>query len=81
MEFARYSIDYHYVRNWLYVNTAEGKRWKEGAERAVPTYVTAIMGHYDRQWLGDLRDRCRVSESTSPGYRIDLSRYPRKEPE
>jgi hypothetical protein len=24
LEFAKYSIDYHYIRNWLYVNRCEG---------------------------------------------------------
>jgi len=44
MEFARYSIDYHYLRNLLFVED------RLGAERAaehVPQYAKAIMARYE----------------------------------
>lgn len=50
LEFGRYSIDYHYIRNWLYVM----RHW--GAERAaahVPAYAKRIVAQYD----GDAQGR------------------------
>lgn len=44
IEFARYSIDYHYLRNQLFVEE------KLGAKRAaqhVPAYATALMRRYE----------------------------------
>lgn len=42
IEFARYSIDYHYLRNLLFVEDRMGKR----ADRHVPAYARAIMDRY-----------------------------------
>ena len=43
LEFARYSIDYHYIRNWLYVRSKWGV---ERAEQHIPTYAKRIIGGY-----------------------------------
>lgn len=44
MEFARYSIDYHYLRNFLYVN----RRWKkEKARQHLPKYAQKIVSEYE----------------------------------
>ena len=42
LEFAKYSIDYHYIRNWLYV-----MRDKGGEDKGVPEYVKRIVDEYD----------------------------------
>ena len=44
LEFARYSIDYHYLRNALYVEDAMGPT---RAARHVPAYARAIMARYE----------------------------------
>ena len=44
LEFARYSIDYHYLRNALYVEDAMGPA---RAARHVPAYARAIMARYE----------------------------------
>lgn len=44
LEFARYSIDYHYVRNWLYVMRYMGE---ERASRHVPAFARRIVQEYD----------------------------------
>jgi hypothetical protein len=46
MEFARYSIDYHFLRNQLFVEDYMGAK---RAGRHVPTYATALMRRYDAQ--------------------------------
>lgn len=44
MEFARYSIDYHYLRNYLYVN----RYWKgRRAEEHIPQYIKQILSEYE----------------------------------
>jgi len=43
MEFGRYSIDYHYLRNQLYVHDTMGET---RAARHVPRYATALMSRY-----------------------------------
>ena len=52
MEFGRYSIDYHYLRNALYVeSTMGGAR----AARHVPAYARALMARYDAD-MSEVRD-------------------------
>jgi coenzyme F420-reducing hydrogenase beta subunit len=46
LEFGRFSIDYHYLRNALYVETTQGEA---RADRHVPRYARAIMAKYDRE--------------------------------
>ena len=43
LEFARYSIDYHYLRNRLFV---EGRMGSKRALRHVPGYASALMAPY-----------------------------------
>ena len=46
VEFAKYSIDYHYIRNFLSVQRAwGGKR----ASRQVPEFAKRIVAEYDDQ--------------------------------
>lgn len=44
MEFARYSLDYHYIRNYLHVQ----RNWpKARAEEHIPKFVQKIVEMYD----------------------------------
>ena len=45
LEFGKYSVDYHYVRNWIYVNRYWGR---ERAEAHIPEYAKRIVAAYDR---------------------------------
>ncbi|XP_058724327.1 7-hydroxymethyl chlorophyll a reductase, chloroplastic [Vicia villosa] len=45
IEFARYSLDYHTIRNYLYVNRLWGK---ERADRHMPTYAKKIVDLYNQ---------------------------------
>ncbi|KAL9319061.1 hypothetical protein ACSQ67_015578 [Phaseolus vulgaris] len=45
LEFARYSLDYHTIRNYLYVNRLWGK---ERADRHMPTYAKKIVDLYNK---------------------------------
>lgn len=42
LEFAKYSIDYHYARNWLYVNRYWGQ---ERAQRHIPKFAQVSCLH------------------------------------
>ena len=44
LEFARFSIDYHYLRNALYVERRMGRL---RADRHIPAYATALMRNYE----------------------------------
>jgi 7-hydroxymethyl chlorophyll a reductase len=44
LEFARYSLDYHTIRNYLHVSRAWGK---QRAERHIPGYARKIVEAYD----------------------------------
>ncbi|XP_023909464.1 7-hydroxymethyl chlorophyll a reductase, chloroplastic isoform X1 [Quercus suber] len=45
LEFARYSLDYHTIRNYLYVNRTWGK---ERADRHMPSYAKKIVDMYNK---------------------------------
>ncbi|KAG9148777.1 hypothetical protein Leryth_018090 [Lithospermum erythrorhizon] len=45
LEFARYSLDYHTIRNYLHVNRAWGK---QRAERHIPSYARRIISMYNK---------------------------------
>ncbi|XP_027189477.1 7-hydroxymethyl chlorophyll a reductase, chloroplastic isoform X2 [Cicer arietinum] len=45
IEFARYSLDYHTIRNYLYVNRLWGK---ERADRHMPSYAKKIVDLYNQ---------------------------------
>ncbi|KAL7105658.1 hypothetical protein ACP275_07G057800 [Erythranthe tilingii] len=45
LEFARYSLDYHTIRNYLYVNRAWGK---ERADRHMPSYAKKLVSMYNQ---------------------------------
>jgi len=45
LEFAKYSIEYHYLRNYLYVNRVWGE---ERAGEHVPGYVRRVVDRYDK---------------------------------
>lgn len=45
IEFARYSLDYHTIRNYLYVNRIRGK---ERADRHMPSYAKKIVDMYNK---------------------------------
>ncbi|XP_076924177.1 7-hydroxymethyl chlorophyll a reductase, chloroplastic-like [Bidens hawaiensis] len=44
LEFARYSLDYHTIRNYLYVNRTWGK---ERADRHMPSYAKKLVSLYN----------------------------------
>jgi 7-hydroxymethyl chlorophyll a reductase len=44
LEFARYSLDYHTIRNYLHVRRAWGK---QRAEQHIPGYARKIVEAYD----------------------------------
>uniref|UniRef100_A0A0D9XQR5 Coenzyme F420 hydrogenase/dehydrogenase beta subunit C-terminal domain-containing protein n=1 Tax=Leersia perrieri TaxID=77586 RepID=A0A0D9XQR5_9ORYZ len=46
LEFARYSLDYHTIRNYLHVNRAWGK---QRAEQHIPSYARKIVEAYDKE--------------------------------
>lgn len=43
LEFAKYSIEYHYIRNYLYVM----RHWGARADRHIPSYAKRIVQRYD----------------------------------
>lgn len=45
LEFGKYSIDYHYIRNYLYVMRNWGK---ERADESTPAFARRIVEQYDR---------------------------------
>ncbi|KAJ7979746.1 7-hydroxymethyl chlorophyll a reductase, chloroplastic [Quillaja saponaria] len=45
LEFARYSLDYHTIRNYLYVNRVWGK---QRAERHMPSYAKKLVDMYNQ---------------------------------
>lgn len=49
LEFARYSLDYHTIRNYLYVHRQWGK---QRADRHIPSYAKKIMETYNME--GDI---------------------------
>ena len=60
LEFGRFSIDYHYLRNALYCDaTMGGKR----AARHVPEYARAIMARYE----GEMRKLEREAQAAKEG--------------
>lgn len=63
LEFARYSIDYHYLRNWLYALSDESAR---AGERTVPLYAKAIMAKYDVAFRDGLYEKLRAAEGKPP---------------
>ncbi|KAJ4968694.1 hypothetical protein NE237_015395 [Protea cynaroides] len=46
LEFARYSLDYHTIRNYLYVNRTWGK---QRADRHMPSYAKKLVDMYNRK--------------------------------
>eukprot|EP00470_Lotharella_oceanica_P010917 CAMPEP_0170191076 /NCGR_PEP_ID=MMETSP0040_2-20121228/50806_1 /TAXON_ID=641309 /ORGANISM="Lotharella oceanica, Strain CCMP622" /LENGTH=145 /DNA_ID=CAMNT_0010439073 /DNA_START=12 /DNA_END=449 /DNA_ORIENTATION=- len=52
LEFARYSLDYHWIRNYLYVQ----RNFKpDHADRHVPSFVKKVVAEYDKN--GEVRER------------------------
>ena len=44
LEFGRYSLDYHTIRNWLYVQ----RKWGSArAEQHIPSYAKKLVEMYD----------------------------------
>jgi hypothetical protein len=55
VEFAKYSIDYHYIRNYIQVN----RNWKaKRAQDHIPEFALRIVAEYDGQ--GDIQKRVRM---------------------
>ncbi|KAF6262368.1 coenzyme F420 hydrogenase [Scenedesmus sp. NREL 46B-D3] len=60
LEFAKYSIDYHYIRNWLYVNRHMGA---SRAARHTPSFAKAIVQQYDGK--GEVAARLKLEPGKS----------------
>lgn len=60
LEFAKYSIDYHYIRNWLYVNRHMGAT---RAQRHTPSFAKAIVQQYDTK--GEVTARLKLEPGKS----------------
>lgn len=53
LEFGRYSIDYHFIRNWLYVN----RNWSPSRAQAhIPEYAKRLVAQYNQK--GEVSARC-----------------------
>ena len=52
LEFGRYSIDYHYIRNYIHVN----RHWKaDRARQHIPQFATKLVDMYNQ--TGSVDDR------------------------
>lgn len=72
LDFARYSIDYHYLRNYLYARAAWGP---ERAARQTPDYVKVLVDAYDQQgWVSKLEAEVEAEAATAAIRRADESR-------
>lgn len=52
LEFAKYSIDYHYIRNWLYVHRHMGS---QRAAQHIPSFAKTIVAQYNDKGEVDKR--------------------------
>ncbi|KAB2062088.1 hypothetical protein ES319_A10G129100v1 [Gossypium barbadense] len=50
LEFARYSLDYHTIRNYMYVNRTWGK---QRADRHIPSYAKKLVDAYNQNGVID----------------------------
>lgn len=52
LEFGRYSIDYHYIRNYIHVN----RHWRaDRAKQHIPKFATKLVDMYNQ--TGSVDDR------------------------
>ena len=66
IEFAKYSVDYHYLRNWLHVQ--RHFKDEERAKRHVPEFARAIVERYDRELTaGKVSERLALPGSEAAG--------------
>ncbi len=63
LEFAKFSIAYHYVRNYIYVHRHWGK---DRACQHIPQFAKRIMSHYNSKGEVDERLRMQVPAGSSP---------------
>ncbi|KAG1671060.1 hypothetical protein FOA52_000731 [Chlamydomonas sp. UWO 241] len=61
LEFGKYSIDYHYIRNYLYVNRNMGTT---RADQHVPSFAKKIMAQYDTK--GEISARLALPKPPGP---------------
>ena len=60
MEFARYSIEYHYIRNYLHtMRTFDGVKTKDASQH-IPSYAKAIVEKYNK--AGDVDKLLKVEK-------------------
>ena len=65
LEFAKYSIDYHYCRNFIHVQ----RHWKKGAgDKHIPEFAKKIVDEYDKSSNGLVRQRAAMP-AAFPGRR------------
>ena len=63
LEFAKYSIEYHYLRNYLYVKRVWGE---DRARESIPAYVLDVVRRYD----GDGAIQARLDKGVPPSQRV-----------
>lgn len=62
LEFAKYSIDYHYIRNYLFVK----RYWGEArAAQHIPAFARKIVQQYDQK--GEISARLKLPVPPGPG--------------
>ena len=68
LEFGRYSLDYHTIRNWLHVQ----RNWGEArAEEHIPQYAKQLVKMYDQD--GEVSARSELSAQSGRLSRTDPS--------
>lgn len=64
IDFAKYSIEYHYIRNFIHVM----RHWESSkAEEHIPEYVKKIVDKYDQSSGGNIKERAK-RKALFPGF-------------
>lgn len=70
IEFAKYSIEYHYLRNYIHVM----RHWNgKAAEKHIPEYVNRIVKYYDEKTGGLISKRASLP-APFPGAKIKVKK-------
>jgi 7-hydroxymethyl chlorophyll a reductase len=70
IDFAKYSIEYHYLRNYIHVM----RHWNgKAAEKHIPEYVNRIVKYYDEKTGGLISKRASLT-APFPGAKIKVKK-------